>query len=108
MLSCAGLLFTQLPAITIIVFTNQFYSKVGFLAVKIHSRDIGMDSYFCDPQAPWQKGAVESNNSRIRRFLPRETNLAALSDADLYEVCVIMNNTPRKCLGVQNTAEGVR
>lgn len=64
-----------------------------------------MESYFCDPQAPWQKGSVESNNNRIRRFLPRETDLNAVRDADLYAISVIMNNTPRKCLGYRTPRE---
>jgi transposase, IS30 family len=68
-------------------------------------KELDMDSYFCDPQAPWQKGSVESNNNRIRRFFPRETNLETVDDADLYGVCVILNNTPRKCLGYRTPQE---
>jgi IS30 family transposase len=85
--------------------TITFDRGFEFMSYPLLRRDLGMASYFCDPQAPWQKGAVESNNNRIRRFLPRETNLATLSDADLYEVCVIMNNTPRKCLGFRTPQE---
>ncbi len=68
-------------------------------------KKLGMDSYFCDPQAPWQKGAVECNNKRIRRFLPSHTNLNEVSNADLYAISVIMNNTPRKCLGYKTPQE---
>jgi len=32
-----------------------------------------MESYFCKPQAPWQKGTVENTNGRIRRYLPSDT-----------------------------------
>src|ERR1017187_1698545 len=85
--------------------TITFDRGFEFMSYPLLRRDLGMDSYFCDPQAPWQKGAVESNNSRIRRFLPRETNLATLSDADLYQVYVIMNNTPRKCLEFRTPQE---
>jgi len=28
-------------------------------------------AWFCDPQAPWQKGSVENLNKRARRYLPR-------------------------------------
>ncbi len=34
---------------------------------------IGADSWFCDPQAPWQKGTVENTNNRLRKILPRST-----------------------------------
>ncbi|MBB4277763.1 IS30 family transposase [Rhizobium mongolense] len=30
---------------------------------------IGAMSRFCDPNSPWQKGAVENTSKRIRRFL---------------------------------------
>lgn len=30
---------------------------------------IGADSWFCDPQAPWQKGTVENTNYRLRKYL---------------------------------------
>jgi IS30 family transposase len=66
---------------------------------------LSMDTYFCDPQAPWQKGSVESNNNRIRRFLPREINLEAVSDADVYAISVILNNTPRQCLAYKTPQE---
>lgn len=66
---------------------------------------LSMQAYFCDPQAPWQKGAVECNNRRLRRFLPSHTNLNGLSNADLYDISVIMNNTPRKCLGYKTPQE---
>lgn len=44
---------------------------------------IGARSWFCDPSAPWQKGAVENAKKRIRRFMPRDTDLAAVSQRDL-------------------------
>ena len=62
-------------------------------------RQLGMHGYFCDPQKPWQKGAVENNNGRIRRYLPANTNVAELPESALREICKRMNRTPRKCLG---------
>ena len=63
-----------------------------------------MKTYFCDPQAPWQKGAVECNNNRIRRFLPREMDLETVTDKDLQRISEIMDNTPRRCLGYKTQA----
>lgn len=68
-------------------------------------KELGMKSYFCDPQAPWQKGAVESNNARVRRFFPREVNLETVKDTEIRKVSEIMNNTPRKCLGYKTPQE---
>ena len=66
---------------------------------------LGMDSYFCKPQAPWQKGSVENTNGRVRRFLSRDTDIAELPDKALQEVCERLNGTPRKCLGYRTPHE---
>jgi transposase, IS30 family len=58
-----------------------------------------MTTWFCDAYASWQKGAVENANGRLRRDLPRELDLDALTDAELQEVVLTHNLTPRKCLG---------
>jgi transposase, IS30 family len=60
-----------------------------------------MATWFCDAYASWQKGAVENANGRLRRDLPRDLDLDldALGDAELQEIVLSHNLTPRKCLG---------
>src|SRR5689334_4719962 len=58
-----------------------------------------MTTWFCDAYASWQKGAVENANGRLRRDLPRDLDLDALGDAELQEIVLSHNLTPRKCLG---------
>lgn len=58
-----------------------------------------MTTWFCDAYASWQKGGIENANGRLRRWLPRRTNLDELSDDDLQEIVMTYNLTPRKCLG---------
>lgn len=98
-----GNMLAQLPRH--VTQTITFDRGFEFMSYPVLQKTIGMESYFCDPQAPWQKGGVESNNNRIRRFLPRETNLTELDAADIYNVCSIMNNTPRRCLGFKTPHE---
>lgn len=69
---------------------------------------IGTESWFCDPQAPWQKGSVENLNKRARRYLPRDTQLAALSNRYMKAICDRLNGTPRKCLGWRTPTEAFR
>jgi transposase, IS30 family len=57
-----------------------------------------MTTWFCDAYASWQKGAVENANGRLRRDLPRHLDLDALSDAELQEIVLSHDLTPRKCL----------
>jgi len=64
-----------------------------------------MQTFFCDTHSPWQKGGIENAIGRMRRPLPRKTNLAGL-DADTLNTSVAAyNNTPRKCLGFLSPAE---
>ncbi|MEI4264010.1 IS30 family transposase [Roseovarius sp. D0-M9] len=69
---------------------------------------IGADAWFCDPQAPWQKGSVENMNKRVRRDLPRDTALLSLTNRYIGSICQRLNTTPRKCLGYRTQAEAFR
>src|SRR3546814_2456302 len=66
---------------------------------------LGLNAYFCDPRAPWQKGGVENAIGRLRRNLPRKTNLDNLSAKAIDAIIANYNNTPRKCLGFLTPAE---
>lgn len=61
--------------------------------------DYGIDTYFCDPYASWQKGGVENMNRLIRQYLPRTTNMTEVSDEDIQRIEDRLNNRPRKGLG---------
>jgi IS30 family transposase len=37
-------------------------------------------------RASWQKGGIENANGRLRRWLPRQTNLDDISDEDMQEI----------------------
>lgn len=69
---------------------------------------LGTQTWFCDPQSPWQKGTVENTNRRARRWLSREVDPLAVSDTELRRVCDHLNATPRKCLGFRTPAEVFR
>jgi len=64
-----------------------------------------ISTFFCDPHAPWQKGGVENAIGRMRRVLPRKTDITKLSDFDLQSRVLAYNHTPRKCLGYLTPAE---
>jgi len=65
----------------------------------------GMQTFFCSPHSPWQKGQVENANGRLRRFLPYVTCVKKLSRKCLQSVQNHMNNQPRKCLGYRTPHE---
>jgi transposase, IS30 family len=74
----------------------------GYAALDRH---LALTSYFCDPHSPWQKGSVENANGRVRRYLPREAEPAALARARLRRLAEQLNDTPRRCLGYRTPRE---
>lgn len=71
----------------------------------IFRKEFGIDTFFCDPYKSWQKGGVENMNGLIREYLPRHTDLATLTDRDIYEIQEKLNNRPRKKLRYQTPNE---
>lgn len=69
---------------------------------------LGAQAWFCDPQAPWQKGSVENMNKRVRRYLPSDTVILTVPDREMAALCDRLNATPRKCLGFRTPAEAFR
>ena len=67
--------------------------------------NLGMKVYFCDTHSPWQKGANENFNGRLRHFFPKKSDISSVSQSDLDHIANIMNNTPRKCLGYKTPNE---
>lgn len=57
--------------------------------------------YFCDSQSPWQRGTNENTNLLLRQYFPRGTDLSPISQAQLDQVSLRLNQRPRKTLGFQ-------
>jgi len=66
---------------------------------------LAIETFFCDPYAPWQKGGIENAIGRMRRFIPRKTDLATLPNDRFQMLVAAYNNTPRKCLDWRTPAE---
>ena len=65
----------------------------------------GIQTFFCDVRSPWQKGGVENAIGRLRRNLPRKTNLDTIHPDAVTCAIERYNNTPRKCLDFLTPAE---
>lgn len=68
-------------------------------------REIGVPTFFCDPYSSWQKGGVENANKMIRRYVPKGTDLATVSQAYLDEIIAVINGKPRRSLGYRTALE---
>ena len=67
--------------------------------------DLGVETFFCDVRSPWQKGGIENAIGRLRRTLPRKTDLGTMTEERLTRLIQAYNNTPRKCLDYRTPAE---
>jgi IS30 family transposase len=45
-----------------------------------------LTTWFCDAYASWQKGGVENVNGRLRRWLPRQTDIDKVSDEEIQDI----------------------
>lgn len=99
-----------------LVMTAESVSKEIFLTMTFDNgteaarhtkikKEYGIDTYFCDPFASWQKGGVENANKLIRHYLPRKTDLSKLTNRDIYEIQEKLNNRPRRCLNYRSSNE---
>lgn len=66
---------------------------------------LGVTSFFCQPYHSWEKGGVENCIGLIRRFYPKKTDWALLSQADLDIVELKLNTRPKKCLDFMTPQE---
>lgn len=69
------------------------------------SRSIGVDVYFTDPYASWQKGTNENTNGLLRQFFPKGTDFTEISHHEVARVEQLINERPRKRHGYRTPAE---
>jgi len=82
-----------------------FDNGTEFAQHLILTDELDVQTFFCDPHSPWQKGSIENAIGRLRRALPTKTNLDTI-DLELFNALIAAyNNTPRKCLKFRTPAE---
>ena len=72
---------------------------------KTLAADLGIKVFFCHPHSPWERGTCESQNGRIRHYLPKGSDLSIVSPQQLRAYQDMLNERPRKILGWKSPAQ---
>jgi transposase, IS30 family len=70
-------------------------------------QDWAVQTYFTTPYHSWEKGTVENTIGRLRKYIPKKTSIASLTQEELRYIQWEMNHTPRKCLGFLTPAQAL-
>jgi transposase, IS30 family len=71
----------------------------------IVTQKTGTPVFFTDPYSSYQKGGVENANRMLRRYFPKGTNFATVTQTDVAEALKRINNKPRKILGYKSSLQ---
>jgi IS30 family transposase len=70
-----------------------------FLDFNTLQRILGCPVYYAHPYSAWERGTDENHNGIIRRFFPKGTDFAKVSQRRIKHVQNWMNNYPRRIFG---------
>lgn len=71
----------------------------------IITKKTGAPVFFTDSYSSWQKGGVENANKMLRRYFPKGTDFATVSQTDVDDALARINNKPRKILGYKSSLQ---
>ena len=102
MLSRVNQLIQSLPKEALKSFTSDRGKEFACYS-DIEQQDI--DFYFADAYSAWQRGTNENSNGLLREFFPKRTDLAKITEHELFNALWLINNRPRKCLDFKTPFE---
>lgn len=62
-------------------------------------KKLKIKTFFADPYSSWQRGSNEYHNGLLRRYFPKGTDFAKVTQEEIDDCVEEINNRPRKCLG---------
>lgn len=71
-------------------------------------KELGIETYFCDPGSPWQKGSIENLNGVSRRHFPFNMPSHEITQPYVEEINHKLNNMPRAILGYRTPLQALQ
>lgn len=69
------------------------------------TKGLECDVYFADPYCSWQRGLNENTNGLLRQYWPKSTDFKKVSQSEVQDVIVKLNDRPRKKLNYKTPAK---
>lgn len=80
-------------------------NDISFSDWRTLERTLRTTIYFTHPYRSWEKGLVENTNRWIRLFVPKRSDIALVSPANLERALQYLNEIPRQCLNYRTATE---
>lgn len=80
-------------------------NDISFSHWKFLERELNTTIYFTHPYCSWEKGLVENTNRWIRLFVPKKSDIALATHADIQSALYYLNEIPRQCLQYRTARE---
>jgi len=69
------------------------------------AKELKIDFFFTHPYSAWERGTNENMNGLVRQYIPKNRDLAPVTDQDLMIIMHKLNHRPRKCLDFRSPFE---
>lgn len=86
------------------VHTITFDNGGEFAGHKAIEAALGAKTYFAHPYSSWERGLNENFNGLLRQYIPKGTDLQAVTDEEIEQAQRALNLRPRKCLEFRQPA----
>ena len=90
---------------TITVDNGTEFSNCQGIEKSIYGKGNRTKVYYCHPYSSWERGTNERINREIRRLIPKGTNLATITEAQIRYVEEWVNNYPREIFNFETSNE---
>jgi IS30 family transposase len=91
----------RFPSLQTITFDND----ILLLEHKRLEKKLYIKIYFCDEHSPWQKPSIENLNKKLRRYIPKGSNIAKYSRQYIKKLEEKINRHFMDCLGSRTPDE---